>query len=85
MKYIRRILAIVYLFTGYCISGQLPPVFRNSEGAEVRSTELARRYLSPVRIVWMSDNSGKMILNPESVLKPGNGQADLNRGNYTML
>lgn len=85
MKFIRRIVTIVYLFTGYCVSGQLPPVFRNSQGSEVRSTELARRYLSPVRIVWMSDNSGKTIKNPESLLKPGNGQADLNRGNYTIL
>ncbi len=85
MKFIRRILIFAYLFTGYCASGQLPPVFRHDEGSEVRSTGLARSYLPPVRILWMSDNSGKLIRNADSLLKPGNGQADLNGGNYTVM
>lgn len=38
---------------------------------------LSRHYLSPVRIVWKSDESQKYIVNPEKLLKPGNGQADL--------
>jgi hypothetical protein len=38
---------------------------------------LTRRYLTPVRIVWKSDETKKYIINPEKLLKQGNGQADL--------
>ena len=38
---------------------------------------LSRQYITPVRIVWKSDESQKYIVNPEKLLKPGNGQADL--------
>ena len=47
--------------------------------AAVRSTNLVRKFLTPTRIVWTSDNSGKSILNPEVLLKPGTGQAVLNK------
>ncbi len=42
-----------------------------------KKSEIVREYLSPVRILWQSDESSKTILNSESLLKPGNGQADL--------
>ncbi len=50
------------------------------ETMKVRTTALTRKYLSPTRIVWMSDNSGQMIQNADSILKPGTGQAELNSG-----
>jgi hypothetical protein len=51
----------------------------------VRKTELTRKYLSPVRIVHTFDGEGDMVKNPESILIPGNGQADLNSGKYLTL
>jgi hypothetical protein len=38
---------------------------------------LTRQYITPVRIVWKSDESKKYIINSEKLLKQGNGQADL--------
>lgn len=36
-----------------------------------------REYLSPARIVWQSDTTGKYIHNSQKLLEQGNGQADL--------
>jgi len=44
-----------------------------------RSTNVVRKFITPTRIVWTSDNSGKSIQNPEVLLKPGTGQAVLNK------
>lgn len=44
-----------------------------------RSTNVTRKFITPTRIVWTSDNTGKSILNPEVLLKPGTGQAVLNK------
>ena len=44
-----------------------------------RSTNIVRKFITPTRIVWASDTSGKYILNPEVLLKPGTGQAVLNK------
>jgi len=45
----------------------------------LRSTNIVRKFVTPTRIVWSSDQSGKSILNPEVLLKPGTGQAVLNK------
>ena len=47
----------------------------------VRSSSLVRKYLTPTRIVWSSDKTGKFIQNSEVLLKPGIGQAVLNKDN----
>ncbi len=44
-----------------------------------RSTNITRTFITPARIVWISDNSGKSVINPEVLLKPGTGQAVLNK------
>lgn len=49
-----------------------------SGAAATRSTHVVRKFLTPTRIVWTSDQSGKSVLNPEVLLKPGTGQAVLN-------
>ncbi|MDD4755885.1 MAG: hypothetical protein PHG29_07370 [Prolixibacteraceae bacterium] len=66
-------------------TGQLPPAFSMGKVPEVRETGLTRKYLSPVRIVHAINPSGEMVKNPESILIPGNGQADLNSGKYLTL
>lgn len=45
----------------------------------IRSSNIVRKFITPTRIVWTSDNSGTSILNPEVLLKPGTGQAVLNK------
>ena len=65
---------------------QLPSAFKPEQINSVRTTNLVRKYLTPVRIVWTSDNNtGAEVKNKESILKSGNGQADLNKGTYLTL
>jgi len=67
------------------LMAQLPPVFKNTDTSNVRSTSLTRKYLTAKRIVWVSDPSGKQVQNAEKILNPGIGQADLNQGKYLTL
>jgi len=61
---------------------QLPPVFQEDSLVKSRSTSLMRNYLTPERIVWTSGNG---IENAASILRPGIGQVDLNRGKHLTL
>ena len=65
-------------------SAQVPEAVK-SVNKNVRSTALTTKYLTPTRVVWTSDESGNQVQNAESILKPGIGQADLNRGKYLTL
>lgn len=56
--------------------GQLPPVFSEAAYKAEKDTR-ARVYLSPVKILWQSDLSGKYIQGAENLLKQGNSQAEL--------
>ena len=62
------------LFLIFNLNAQLPEVFKNRLNNSVQKDELARYYITPQRIVWMSDNSGKKVINPNMLLKKGNGQ-----------
>ncbi|WP_029906781.1 alpha-L-rhamnosidase C-terminal domain-containing protein [Prevotella sp. 10(H)] len=86
----RKILSLTLIFllsfNGIVSAQELPPVFKNDKDLKTRPTSLVTKYLTPTRIVWTSDNnSGKYVVNPQSVLIQGNGQADLNRGKYLKL
>lgn len=52
---------------------QLPPIFDQFRAQSAQTEATVRRFLSPVKILWRSGS----ITNPEQLLKPGNGQADL--------
>jgi len=65
-------------------AAQVPSILK-SVNSNIRSTALTTKYLTPKRVVWTSDNSGKQVKNVESILKPGIGQADLNGGEYLTL
>lgn len=65
------------------IYAQLPPVF--SQARVFQSAETVTRYLSPVRIVWQTDNAADHIINARRLLQPGNGQADLANSNMCVL
>lgn len=47
--------------------------------------EIVRDYLSPVGIVWMSDETGTTIINAEALLEEGTGQADLVGDNLCIM
>ncbi len=62
-----------------------PPLMGESANPSVRGTALTQKFLSPTRIVWKSDETGNKVVNAESILNPGIGQADLNQGKYLTL
>jgi len=66
------------VLSGVRAYAQLPEGYGEALNA-VRSTNLIRKFITPSRIVWTSDQSGKSIQNPEVLLKPGTGQAVLNK------
>ena len=79
----RRILVIAFfILSNTIINAQLPPVFKNIDQGRVRSSNLTTKYLTPQRIVWTSDTTGKFVRNSELLLKPSTGQADLSKGNF---
>jgi len=46
---------------------------------------IIRKPIAAMSIVWMSDNTGTFIKNPEYLLTPGNGQADLSKSRLAYL
>lgn len=77
---------ILTLLAGLNLSLAQPSGVKGLETGSARSTDIVRKFLTPTRIVWTSDNSGKTIRNPEVLLKPGTGQAVLNKDKgFTMI
>lgn len=74
------IIFTLLLFIGFC-SAQLPVNYPN----KVKQDVFTREYLTPTRIVWQSDTSGKYILNSQKLLEAGNGQADLVGANLCIV
>ncbi len=64
------------------LSAQLPPVFGPEYATKTSKSNLVKQYISPVKITWLSDLTGKSIENAISLMNPANGQADLNTGKY---
>ena len=71
----RSFLLFILLFSMHAF-GQLPPIFSNASYKPEKDTR-ARVYLSPVKILWQSDLSGKYVQGAENLLKQGNSQAEL--------
>lgn len=63
----------------------LPPVFDREVARNAQQTETVRKYLSPVRIVWQTENAEANIINAKRFLLQGNGQADLANINMCIL
>ena len=62
---------------------QLPPIFDKT--FEGQKDSRIRQYLSPKRIVWMSDKTGVSVIDPQNLIKQGTGQADLVHRNICRL
>jgi alpha-L-rhamnosidase len=84
MKSMLKSILFSILLTGvsFMITAQLPPVFGPEYTSKVQKSNLVKQYITPVKIVWQSDNSNTFMLNSDNLLKSGDGQADLNSGNY---
>jgi alpha-L-rhamnosidase len=78
---IKIILSVLFISVVFVLSAQLPPVFKSGEVLS-QASNMVKQYITPVRISWQSDRSGKYLLNTQRVLEKGNGQADLNTGDY---
>ena len=78
---------ILFAICGIAVQAQLPPVFSASQAKNARADEVVRKFISPTRIVWKSDESGAFIKNAESLITPGigKGQAVLNEGKFFTL
>jgi alpha-L-rhamnosidase len=79
-----RNLIFSILLTGVStlLSAQLPPVFGPEYATKTSKSNLVKQYISPVKITWLSDLTGKSIENANSLMDPANGQPDLNTGKY---
>ncbi len=64
---------------------QLPPVFGNADNQYPQSVNTTVRYLSPVKILWQTENADEQIKNTSKLLKAGNGQADLSNQDMCVL
>lgn len=80
MKQLISGLGIILLLFPLAAKAQLPSIVSEAN-PHVRVTELTRTFLTPTKVVWKSDQSGKYVRNAEVLLKPGIGQSDLNSGN----
>ena len=85
MKQKLHLMIFLLLWMIFPAVAQLPPVFDESAGKLARSSALTRTFLTPARIVWLSDATGQQLQNAPSILKKGIGQADLNQGKYLTL
>lgn len=82
-SYLTFLSILLYLFAGDLLGQKLPPIFDNSYEAQKDSR--IRQYLTPKRIVWMSDRSGTSVVDASNLLRKGTGQADLVHQHFTKL
>jgi hypothetical protein len=77
---IKNILSAVFLVAaGLTTLAQLPPVFGTEYNGIAQKDELTRVFISPVRVMWTSDETGELVQNTDVLLKPGNSQSDMSR------
>jgi alpha-L-rhamnosidase len=81
MKYFLTFSAL--LFTIFVQAQQLPPVF--DAAVRYNNDNRIRKYITPRRVVWQSDNSGQYIKDASNLLKKGIGQAELPQRNLCTL
>lgn len=80
--------SLLLLMFGGCFSSlkaDLPPVFGPEYKGKTQKDELTRVFISPQRIVWKNDKTGKMISNEEVLLKQGNSQPEMGKRNMCVM
>jgi len=79
---IKKIQILVYLIIF------LNPALGAQTGVKIKTLykdSKTREYITPQKFVYISDTTGNFIINPEKLLLPGNGQADLSSVNLCQL
>ncbi|MFH6771689.1 hypothetical protein V8G58_07050 [Gaetbulibacter aestuarii] len=76
---------VFIVITNFSANAQLPPVFGNSYIGKFNQSQMVKTYLTPQKIIWMSDSTGNYIQNVQSLLKKGNGQVGVNDKNLCRL
>ena len=72
MKITPRFLALsLLIWLAIPSKAQLPPSFKSGEICAVRSSEVIRKYLTPVRIVKLQDPTGKQLLHAAPTPRTG--------------
>ncbi|WP_432710252.1 alpha-L-rhamnosidase [Pedobacter sp.] len=79
------ILLAILLLNATMLCAQLSPVFNHLSVTNAAKDSRSRVFLSPKKILWKSDDTGKYIHGAENILKPGNGQAELVNKDLVML
>ncbi len=74
----KLVFLLLLLCTCVPAQAQLPPVFDAAANAGAHRAPTVKTYLTPTRIVWMSDTTGTYIEHPELLLQPSNGQVAVN-------
>lgn len=78
------------IITGFLIILSLFTIFSHAEQpakslSKTYNDVFTKKYLTPTKIIWQSDNSEKFIINSQKLLEVGNGQADLVGANLCVV
>jgi hypothetical protein len=77
MKSKNFILFLILILITNTNFAQLPPVFGPEYDNKTQKDELTRVFISPLRVMWTSDDTGELVKNTDVLLKPGNSQSDM--------
>lgn len=79
MRKIIMLVAMTLSLAAFNLYSQLPPVFGPEYKGNAQKDELTRVFISPVKVMWTSDNTGELIKNSDVLLEQGNSQSDMSR------
>ena len=67
------------------LHAQLPPIFGAEFEGKTANSEMIKTYLTPQKILWLSDESGEYIKNADQLTKKDNGQVGVADKNLCRL
>ncbi len=82
-KHFTVICCVLCFISAVSYGQKLPPIFDNNYISQKDSR--VRQYLTPKRIVWVSDKSDTVIAGAQNLLLPGTGQANLVHQNFCRI
>lgn len=78
----KNLFTYILIFVSFSsLYAQLPPVFDDEAKEKSTTSSMVKTYLTPTRIVWQSDTTGKYLQNANTLLEAGNGQVAVNDKN----
>ncbi|MEI7423112.1 MAG: hypothetical protein WCK18_13500 [Prolixibacteraceae bacterium] len=70
---------LLFILIGFAGHTQIPPVFGPEYKGITQQDEMTRVFISPIRVMWTSDPTAKLVKNTDVLLKMGNSQSDMSR------